>query len=43
MEEQKKPILVLDANAFISTAKVHELGIKHRLVTTPDVILELKD
>lgn len=43
MTESKRPILILDANAFISCAKITELGKNHRLVTTSDVIAELKD
>ena len=38
-----KPILILDANAFISSSKITELGKNHRLVTTSDVIAEIKD
>jgi hypothetical protein len=43
MTEKKKNIVILDANAFISMANITELGIKNRLVTTSDVIIELKD
>jgi hypothetical protein len=43
MQQQKKPILILDANAFISSSKITELGKNHRLITTSDVIAELKD
>lgn len=38
MEKQKKPILILDANAFISMLNLNELGSTHRLVTTSDVL-----
>ena len=38
-----KPIVVLDANAFISAQSLLELGKDHRLITTPDVIDELRD
>jgi rRNA maturation endonuclease Nob1 len=43
MKESRKPILILDANAFISCSKIHELGSKYRLLTTSDVIAELRD
>lgn len=38
-----KPIVVLDANAFISAQSLLDLGADHRLVTTPDVMAELRD
>ena len=38
-----KPIVVLDANAFISAQSLLALGADHRLITTPDVLAELRD
>ena len=38
-----KPIVVLDANAFISAQSLLTLAADHRLVTTPDVLAELRD
>jgi hypothetical protein len=43
MSTQRRPILILDANAFMTCSKLNELGKNHRLVTTSDVIAELKD
>ena len=43
MSSSRKPIIILDANAFISCSKITELGKYNRLVTTSDVIAELKD
>lgn len=39
----EKPIIVLDANAFITGSGLLDLGATHRLVTSPDVITELRD
>lgn len=43
MQAPKKSIAVLDANAFISMSSINNLASNTRLVTTPDVLLELKD
>lgn len=43
MQALKKSIAVLDANAFISMSSINNLASNTRLVTTPDVLLELKD
>lgn len=43
MQSNKKSIVILDANAFISMMNIKELGIKNRLVTSSGVIEELKD
>lgn len=39
----EKPIIVLDANAFISAQGLLSLAASHLLVTTPDVLNELRD
>jgi rRNA maturation endonuclease Nob1 len=41
MSEQH--ILILDANAFISGAGLLNLGATHKLVTTQEVMEELRD
>jgi rRNA maturation endonuclease Nob1 len=43
MEETKKSIIILDANAFISMTNIKSLGVNNKLITTADVIEELKD
>ena len=43
MLKERKSIAVLDANAFISMSSVMNLGTNTRIVTTDDVLLELKD
>jgi RNA-binding protein NOB1 len=43
MQSDRKSIAVLDANAFISMSSVINLGAKTRIVTTEDVLGELRD
>ena len=43
MLKERKSIAVLDANAFISMSNIMNLGANTRIVTTDDVMLELKD
>jgi RNA-binding protein NOB1 len=43
MEPARKSIAILDANAFISMSSINNLASNTRLVTTADVLLELKD
>ena len=43
MEGERKSIAVLDANAFISMSNVINLSTNHRIVTTEDVLAELRD
>ena len=38
-----KPIVVLDANAFITAQNLLDLAANYRFITTPDVIDELRD
>lgn len=40
---ERKSIAVLDANAFISMSNIRNLGATTRLVTTEDVLAELRD
>ena len=42
-EKQSRPIIILDANAFISSAHLLNLGASHRLVTSSEVIEEIRD
>lgn len=43
MIDNKKSIVVLDANAFISMVNIVDLGGKNRLITIKNVVDELKD
>ena len=43
MQEQKKSIAILDANAFISMSSILHLTTQYRIITTEDVLGELKD
>lgn len=43
IEMAELPIVILDANAFISGQGLLELGAKHKLVTIPEVMEELRD
>jgi hypothetical protein len=43
MENSKKSISILDANAFISMSSINNLAATTRLITTEDVLRELKD
>ena len=43
METSRKSIAVLDANAFISMSSIRNLSGSCRMVTTEDVLAELKD
>jgi RNA-binding protein NOB1 len=43
MQSDKKSIAVLDANAFISMGSVVNLSSKAKIVTTEDVLGELRD
>lgn len=43
MQSDKKSIAILDANAFISMSNIRNLSANMRLVTTEDVLGELKD
>lgn len=39
----EQPVIVLDANAFMTGAGLLELGSSHKLVTTSEVMQELRD
>ncbi len=43
MEKQRKSIAILDANAFISMSNILALSSQYTIVTTEDVLGELKD
>lgn len=43
MQAAKQSIAILDANAFISMSSINNLASTTRLITTSDVLLELKD
>ena len=43
MQEPKKPIIILDANAFISSSHLLNLGTANTLVSTSEVLNELRD
>jgi hypothetical protein len=43
MQSDRKSIAVLDANAFISMSSIRNLSSTCRIVTTEDVLGELKD
>ena len=43
MQNDRKSIIIVDANAFISMSNITNLAVNNRLVTTPDVINELRD
>lgn len=43
MQSDRKSIAVLDANAFISMGSIRNLSSTCRMVTTEDVLGELKD
>ena len=43
MQSSKQSIAILDANAFISMASLVDLAAKTKIVTTQDVLEELKD
>jgi hypothetical protein len=43
MENNRKSIVIVDANAFISMSNITNLAISNRLVTTPSIINEIRD
>ena len=43
MQSDRKSIIIVDANAFISMSNITNLAFNNRLVNTPDVIYELRD
>ena len=43
MQSERKSIAILDANAFISMSNVINLSTNTRIVTSEDVLMELRD